>query len=68
MASFGQENIVVGRVVSEDDDFMVLEVAKSDDVKWTVAPLPGESNLSFYTLLFCQFQNGQPTFKKPWES
>lgn len=68
MAAFSQDDVVVGRVISEDDDFMVVEIGKHDGVKWTVEPLPGEQQMSFYTLLFCRFRDGQPTFEKPWEA
>lgn len=68
MASFSQEDVVAGRVISEDDDFMVIELGKHGGVEWTVKPLPGESQMRFETLLFCQFDEDEGVqFVKPWE-
>jgi hypothetical protein len=70
MATFSGADVVPARVINEDDDFMILEVAKHEGVTWRVAPIPGDTDpqpVEFRTILFCKFEGGQPTFKKPWD-
>ena len=65
MASFSQGNLVVGRVVNEDDDFMLIEIPKSDEHTFHLDDDVEQNR--FYTMLFCSFKDGEPTFVKPWE-
>lgn len=65
MTSFGTDDVVPARVISEDDDFILLEVGKHEGVKFTLDE--NVENNRFETILFCSFKDGQPTFRKPWE-
>lgn len=47
-------NVVPARIVSEDDEFMLLEVGKRPDSSWTTY-----DNMRFVTIVF--------TAGKPWE-
>lgn len=65
------DHLCVARVTHEDDDFLTLEVAKHDDVKWHVAPLPGEDKpTSFFTVMFVHKSDDGKSMEiwKPWES
>lgn len=66
MATFSKDDVVVARVVNEDDDFLLVEIPKSDQHTFHLDE-DAEAN-QFYTMLFCAFEEGQPTFKKPWEN
>lgn len=67
MATMSREDVVAARVIADDDQFMIVEIAKSDDVEWTVKPLPGEDAVEFWTMVFVSFKDGEPDFTKPWE-
>jgi hypothetical protein len=70
MALISQDELRPARVIAEDEDFITLEVAKHDDVKWRVAPLPGEENpqpQQFLTLLFVHIVDGGVEVWTPWE-
>lgn len=65
MASFSSDDVVVGRVVNEDDDFILIEFPKSDQHTFHLDD--DKENNRFFTMLFCAFENGEPSFDKPWE-
>lgn len=53
--------LAVGRLLSEDDDFMVIEVAKNDKVSFTLQQDEDGETVGgdqFFTMLFCR-SNGQ---------
>jgi hypothetical protein len=59
------DNVCVGRVVSEDEDFMLLEVIKNEERKLQLDP---ETPDKFHMLMFVhQTENGIEVWK-PWES
>lgn len=62
-------DLKVGRVTHEDDDFITLEIAKHDQVKWTVEPLPGEENQRFFTIMFVHKSDSDDGIEiwTPWE-
>lgn len=63
-AHFSTEDIIVGRVISEDKDFMLIEIAKDENRQLTLEP-----NDRFYTLVFVRMTDtGKPEFWKPWLS
>lgn len=61
--SFSQEDVCAARIVSEDEDFVILEVAKHDGVAFTLDP---DTPDQFWTILFASFKDGVD-FTKPWE-
>lgn len=65
MASFSRDDLVVARVVNEDDDFLLLEIPKSDQHVFHLDD-DKEGN-RFHTMLFASMRDGEPTFVKPWE-
>lgn len=65
MAAFSKDDMVVGRVVTEDDDFILIEFPKSDEHTFHLSDDKNQNQ--FYTMLFCSFKDGEPTFIKPWE-
>ncbi len=65
MASFSQDDVIVGRVVSEDDDFLLVEFPKSPDHKFHLDE-NREAN-RFLTMLYVKMIDGQPVFGKPWD-
>lgn len=65
-----RDQILPARVLNEDSDFITLEVAKHDDVKFTLQR--DEHNQvvggdQFHTILFITFEDGQGRIWKPWE-
>lgn len=65
MPSFSQDDIVVARVVNEDEKFLLVEIPKDDEHVFHLEEGETGSN-RFYTMLFTQFKDGEPTFEKPW--
>jgi hypothetical protein len=62
-------NVFVGRVLSEDADFMVIEVGKHDQVSWRIAPVPGEENPAppqFFTIGFLKKVRGGASLWNPF--
>lgn len=57
--------MVVGRVINEDDDFILMEFPKSDSHKFNLDDNPDQNQ--FYIMLFLRLKNGNPDFTKPWE-
>lgn len=55
MPKYTENDIVIGRVVSEDENFILLEIAKDIHRKLHI-----EEGDSFFTLIF--------TAGKPWEN
>lgn len=53
MKRIGADQVVVGRVLNEDDEFMILEVAKDENRELQI-----REGDRFYTLIFTQ--------GKPW--
>ena len=56
----------VMRVLREDDDFIVAEIPKRDDVKMTVAPPPGETQKTpqFFIFMYVRSVDGKQV---PWD-
>lgn len=65
MASFSRDDVAVARVISEDEGFMLLEVMKDETQTFHLDP--AVENNRFYTLVFVRFENGVPSFVKPWQ-
>lgn len=74
MTKIGIDNLVVARVLSEDDDFMTVEIIKNEERKLTLDP---ETPDQFYTMLFIK-QDDDPDAEvedgvssvvvyKPWD-
>lgn len=67
---FTKDHVIPCRVLNEDDDFLTLEVAKHDDVKFTLQRDEDNEIVGgdqFYTILFVKFENGEPVIWRPWE-
>lgn len=61
------EDVTIGRVLSEDKDFMILEVAKHNEVKFTLSEAPGSNR--FLSLLFVRHLDDKEQMLevyKPW--
>lgn len=65
MASLSKDDVLPARVISEDSDFMLLEVGKHDGVKFTLDENK-EAN-RFEAIVFVQNNDGDVKFEKPWE-
>jgi len=57
-------DLIVGRVVHEDEKFITIEIAKSNDTPYTLDP---ETPDRFYTLLFVKSEDGSVRVWRPWE-
>lgn len=66
MPSFSRDDVLPARVISEDKDFMLLEVGKHDAVEFTLDDDTEQNR--FFTILFVQFDEGELKFEKPWEN
>jgi hypothetical protein len=63
MTEFTIHDLVVGRVVNEDDDFMLVEIAKDEHRKVNI-----DEGDQFYTMAFIhQPDDGQMEIWKPWQ-
>jgi hypothetical protein len=64
MAVFHHDDVVVARVLFEDDDMMTLEIAKDPE-----RVLQLDDGDRFFTMIFVQFNDPKTTaaFEKPWE-
>jgi hypothetical protein len=60
----GGVDVVVARVLSEDDRFLTVEIAKNNDEKFT---LDQEIPDQFHTMIFLKMVDGQAVAWKPWE-
>lgn len=54
-------NFVVGRVVNEDKDFMLVEICKDND-----RPVLLCKGDRFYTMAFVKAEDGKLVVWKPW--
>lgn len=63
MAGFTSADVAVGRVISEDSGFILIEFLKDDAQTFTL-----QDGDRFYTVLFVQMEGSEPTFQKPWRS
>lgn len=60
--SFTAADLVVGRVISQDEGFVLVEIAKDEQRKLSI-----ESGDQFFTLAFIRMgDDGKPEFWKPW--
>lgn len=62
MKQFSREDLAIGRVVSEDEGFMLIEIMKREDTD-TFTLQDGDR---FYTLLFVHQVDGRTEAWKPW--
>lgn len=63
MAVFTAADLVVGRVVSEDEGFMLVEIMKREATD-TFTLQEGDQ---FYTLAFVRMNEGKAELWKPWQ-
>jgi len=61
-------NILVARVLSEDDKFMTLEVAKDDNTSFTLDPDPNSPDRFFMVIFVHPREDMDNTLEawKPW--
>lgn len=59
------EDVSVARVLSEDKDFAILEVAKHENVKFTLAEPPAAD--TFLTLLFVRHLGDREQMLEVWK-
>lgn len=59
-----REDLVVGRVVSEDEGFMLIEIMKREDTD-TFTLQEGDQ---FYTLMFVRQVDDRTEVWKPWKA
>jgi hypothetical protein len=65
-----RDQISVARVLSEDDDFLVLEVGKHDNVTFTLQKDEDGETIGgdrFLTVLFIHHTDDGAEVWKPWE-
>jgi len=62
-------DIMVARLLHEDDERMTIEVGKSDGISWSVG-LEEDTYDRFYTLMFVRVEKFSESLEswKPWES
>ena len=65
------EELCIGRVLAEDEDFITMEIGKRDDVSFTLQQDPETGEVvggdRFHTLLFVHQVDGAVEAWKPWE-
>jgi hypothetical protein len=64
-------DLSVARVLAEDEKFLTLEVAKTDDVSFTLQKDESGETVGgdrFLTLLFVHRDGGEASIWKPWEA
>lgn len=64
------DDLLVARVLNEDNDFITLEVGKRNDVSFTLQRDENNEVVGgdqFYTLIFVRADGGEPEVWKPWE-
>jgi hypothetical protein len=67
---FSRDMVFPGRVLAEDDDFITMEIAKHDDVSFSLQRDENNEVVGgdrFLTLLFIHAVRGVPKVWKPWE-
>jgi hypothetical protein len=66
MAEFSKKQMLVGRVLSDDEKQITLEIMKDDSTPYTLDPEGGDR---FFTILFIHQPEGktEPEVWLPWE-
>lgn len=65
MSRLSRDDLVVARVLAEDDRFLTVEIPKSQDETMT---LNEETPDQFYVMAFVQPDDDELAFEKPWEA